>query len=97
MTDQNNEEKNVNELEVQIGKRFKEFRQTFKIKQSDIEIMHKQNISRIEQGRRLPSHELMIYMHTKFNMDLNWLLTGEKLSTRNIGKPEKITMTRVTR
>ena len=95
MTELNNEQ-DVNELEVQVGKRFKEFRLTYKIKQTDIEIMQKQNVSRIEQGRRLPSHELMIYMHTKFNMDLNWLLTGEKLSTRNIAKPEKITNTRVT-
>lgn len=95
MTELNNEQ-DVNELEVQVGKRFKEFRLTYNIKQTDIEVMQKQNISRIEQGRRLPSHELMIYMHTKFNMDLNWLLTGEKLSTRNIAKPEKINKSRVT-
>ncbi|MBE8712570.1 helix-turn-helix domain-containing protein [Sphingobacterium hungaricum] len=96
MTELNNEV-DVNKLEVQVGKRFKEFRLTHKIKQTDIEIMQKQNISRIENGRRLPSHELMIYMHIKHNMDLNWLLTGEKLSKRNVSNPETIIKSRVTR
>jgi len=96
MTEQINE-KDPNSLEVQVGKRFKEFRLTHKIKQTDIEIMQKQNVSRIENGNRLPSHELMIYMLKKYNMDLNWLLTGEKLSTRKISHPEKITRERVTK
>lgn len=90
-------EKDPNSLEVQVGKRFKEFRLTYNIKQTDIEIMQKQNVSRIENGNRLPSHELMIYMLTKYNMDLNWLLTGEKLSTRKIADPKKITSERVTK
>jgi len=90
-------EKDPNSLEVQVGKRFKEFRLTHNIKQTDIEIMQKQNVSRIENGKRLPSHELMIYMLKKYNMDLNWLLTGEKLSTRKIADPSKITRERVTR
>lgn len=90
-------EKDPNSLEVQVGKRFKEFRLTHKIKQTDIEIMQKQNVSRIENGHRLPGHELMIYMLKKFNMDINWLLTGEKLSTRKIANPEKIQIERVTK
>jgi len=91
------EEKDPNSLEVQVGKRFKEFRLTHKIKQTDIEIMQKQNVSRIENGNRLPGHELMIYMLRKYNMDINWLLTGESLSKRNISNPDKITRERVTR
>ncbi len=91
------EEKDPNALEVQVGKRFKEFRLTHKIKQTDIEIMQKQNVSRIEMGNRLPSHELMIYMLKKYNMDINWLLTGEKLATRKIADPNKITGDRVTK
>ena len=91
------EEKDPNSLEVQVGKRFKEFRLTHKIKQTDIEIMQKQNVSRIENGNRLPGHELMIYMLKKYNMDINWLLTGESLSKRNISNPDKITSERVTK
>lgn len=91
------EEKDPNSLEVQVGRRFKEFRLTHNIKQTDIEIMQKQNVSRIENGNRLPGHELMIYMLKKYNMDLNWLLTGEKLSSRKISDPEKINRERVTK
>lgn len=91
------EEKDPNSLEVQVGKRFRQFRLTHKIRQTDIEILQKQNVSRIENGFRLPSHEVMIYMVKNFNMDLNWLLTGEKISTRKVADPEKITRERVTK
>jgi transcriptional regulator with XRE-family HTH domain len=91
------EEKDPNSLEVQVGKRFRQFRLTHKIRQTDIEILQKQNVSRIENGLRLPSHEVMIYMVKNFNMDLNWLLTGEKISTRKVADPEKITRERVTK
>lgn len=91
------EQKDPNSLEVQVGKRFKEFRLTHNIKQTDIEIMQKQNISRIENGGRLPHHELMIYMIKKYNMDINWLLTGESLPKRNVSDPKKIIRERVTK
>ena len=91
------EEKDLNSLEVHVGKRFKEFRLTHNIKQTDIEIMQKQNISRIENGRRLPSHDLMIYMLKKFKMDINWLLTGEKLPGSKISNSDGSTRARVTK
>src|SRR5690606_18388531 len=91
------EEKDPNSLEIQVGRRFKEFRLTHNIKQTDIDIMQKQNVSRIENMNKMTGYEHMIYMHKIYNMDINRLLTGEKLSSHKIYDPEKIARERVTK
>lgn len=64
-----------------IGLRFKRIRIESKVSQKDIikglERTNEQYISDIETGRKEPVIGVLNYMHRKFNVNLNWLVTGE--------------------
>lgn len=73
-------EKNDESL-LQIGQRFKQFRKERKITQDDLkDIAINIVISRIENGHRMPNGDILVYMANKYDMDINWLLTGQKVS-----------------
>jgi transcriptional regulator with XRE-family HTH domain len=62
----------------EIGKRLKEIRGS--LRQVDIANEFKVDrsyISSIEQGRAKPSLEYLIFISTKFNASLDWILTGQ--------------------
>lgn len=73
-------EKNEEALAM-IGQRFKQFRKEKNITQDDLkEVAINIVISRIENGHRMPNGDILIYMANKYDMDINWLLTGQKAS-----------------
>ncbi|SMG31683.1 helix-turn-helix domain-containing protein [Sphingobacterium psychroaquaticum] len=72
----------IEEIEKkQIGLRFREFRKSNGILQTDLEEGVPTTfvqISRIENGHRYPSVEILIYMAKTHNMDINYILTGQR-------------------
>lgn len=64
----------------EIGYRIKSIRKEKRLNQSEfaksIEISQG-NLSEIEKGNSNPSAETMISIRNKYNVDLNWLLTGD--------------------
>lgn len=67
----------------EIGIRFKDFRKSHNILQTDLENgipTTAVQISRIENGHRFPSTEILIYMAKYYNMDINYILTGQSVA-----------------
>jgi transcriptional regulator with XRE-family HTH domain len=61
-----------------IGKRFKEIRGA--LRQADIANefeVDRSYISSIEQGRAKPSLEYLMFISAKFNVSVDWILTGQ--------------------
>lgn len=64
----------------QIGKRLKEIRKKFGIsldKMGEITGLSKSGISDIEKGKKKPSSVYMHALNIKFNVNINWVLTGK--------------------
>jgi transcriptional regulator with XRE-family HTH domain len=69
---------NINNLET--GKRIRELRKKHKIKITELSRktgISKAMISEIETGKHKPSPNLMFALIKLFNVNVNWLLTGE--------------------
>jgi transcriptional regulator with XRE-family HTH domain len=63
----------------QIGIRFKTFRKRIKKKRKDIVALTSQTynvVKSIENGISAPSSKLLIVLYREYNLNINWLLTG---------------------
>ena len=64
---------------MSIGKRFKEFRFFLHLSQTDISKslgLSGAFISHLENNKANPSLHTLIKLQNKYNLDINWLLTG---------------------
>lgn len=63
-----------------IGKRFKVIRSTLNLSLTDFSkklFLSKSAVSKIENDITVPSHDTLVSMKKHFNININWLLTGE--------------------
>ena len=73
----------------ELGHRLKEFRKENKISQLDLaEALNtkQSSISKIENGKLLPTIENMKDLNIKYKLDLNWLITGQKTLENKTGE-----------
>ena len=68
------------DLKREIGQRVKKVRKEKRLTQSEI-VSHfrcgRSNYSKIESGEIMPGGSLMVTLHSKFNVSLDWLITGK--------------------
>lgn len=67
-------------LKEGIGTRFREMREYAKLSQKETGSlfgMNQSNIARIEKGIVSPNMAICDYFHTRYNINMNWLITGE--------------------
>lgn len=74
---------------VEIGKRIREYRKHCGLTQE--EFSEKLGVSKtfygnVERGRQKLSVEKLIFLHNEFKIDLNYLLTGEKVPDSSLLK-----------
>jgi len=75
---ENNESKTV--LKENIGTRFRKMREYAHLSQKEtaqIFDMNQSNIARIEKGIVSPNMAICDYFRSHFNINMNWLITGE--------------------
>lgn len=85
---------NSDELMVDIGKRLRDIRSKNHLTQrqmickvlDDTAITMVEQWSRWEKGRRLIPLYVLLGLHKKFNIDLNWLLAGDDVATPPLPK-----------
>lgn len=84
------ENNNIEDIvKKEIGVRFREFRKANDILQTDLEEnvpTTNVQISRIENGHRYPSPEILIYMAKRHSMDINYILTGSSVRKGSLQK-----------
>ncbi len=73
------EDKKDAALKKEIGRRFKEFREF--IKKSQDQLVDELQVSQsliyyIETGKSFPGYPLQYYLHRRYHLSLNWLITG---------------------
>lgn len=79
MENQNKEEREFKEINIEIGKRFAEFRKMKKLSQRDISDaieVTRAYITQVETGRVNPSYKIMYHMCKNYNLSIDWLLLG---------------------
>ncbi len=79
--------------ENHINKRLKAFRKKIKITQSELAELLECNqatVAYYEKGKIEPSIEKLLIMSQTYNIDLNWLLTGQGSMFRGQAETEKI-------
>jgi transcriptional regulator with XRE-family HTH domain len=67
-------------LRKEIGKRFKEFRQSIKKTQYEFVVelrVCKSTVSNIETGKAFPGITIKNYLYRQYRLNINWLLTGK--------------------
>jgi transcriptional regulator with XRE-family HTH domain len=67
-------------LKESIGLRFRKMREYAQLSQKEtgrIFGMHQTTIARIEKGIVSPNFTICDYFHTHYNINMNWLITGE--------------------
>jgi len=70
----------LNDLNIQIGSRFKQFRDFLGLKQSeiaDILGLTQATIAGIEKGKSFPTIPALIILLEKYDLSVPWLLTGK--------------------
>ena len=70
-----------------IGKRIREYRENLKLSQTEFGLklgnFKQSDITNAETGRVDIGIDLLIALHNTFNIDINWLITGNKQYTLN--------------
>jgi transcriptional regulator with XRE-family HTH domain len=64
-----------------IGSRLKEIRKSLKLKQPEFSAklgVSQSFLSGVEQGSLKPSFQLLLSLYTIYNVNINWLLTGDE-------------------
>lgn len=77
------------ERQILLGKRLKQFRKTKNLTQqefADIIRTSQGFLSEIESNKKLPGAEILISLKKHFDIDINWLLTGQIYVSENAEK-----------
>lgn len=69
-----------NPLKIEIGKRFRKFREEIKKAQHELadELnIYQSTITNIERGKTFPNIRYLTHFYEKYQLNINWLLTNE--------------------
>ncbi|HLP48362.1 MAG TPA: XRE family transcriptional regulator [Candidatus Kapabacteria bacterium] len=74
------EEELENPLKIEIGKRFRKFREEIKKAQHELAAelnIYQSTITNIERGKTFPNIRYLQHFYKKYQLNINWLLTNE--------------------
>lgn len=74
------EEELENPMKIEIGKRFRQFRESIKKAQHELAAelnIYQSTITNIERGKTFPNIRYLIHFYKKYQLNLNWLLTND--------------------
>jgi transcriptional regulator with XRE-family HTH domain len=74
------EEELENPMKIEIGKRFRRFRESIKKAQHELAAelnIYQSTITNIERGKTFPNIRYLIHFYKKYQLNINWLLTND--------------------
>ncbi len=74
------EEVKEDSIKVEIGKRFRRFREAIKKAQHELAAelgIYQSTITNIERGKTFPNIRYLQYFYFEYNLNINWLLTSQ--------------------
>jgi transcriptional regulator with XRE-family HTH domain len=74
------EEELENPMKIEIGKRFRRFRESINKAQHELAAelnIYQSTITNIERGKTFPNIRYLIHFYKKYQLNINWLLTND--------------------